>query len=172
MQCALKATLQSAWWKIQHLISTHKTTDYPPPDLGNTSHTNGPNGDDNEKQQITLTQYGNCSMEGKGGLETAQKNLALSRFRIQLKATPPALSLLHVFVLAARCLWRCQILVLNNCHVYQNTIALFFFLLLIAIQQAWHQGHCMWQVLQQATVAGPVHEVGQPESLGYQSNVP
>lgn len=127
MQCALKATLQSAWWKIQHLILTHKTTDYPPPDLGNTSYTNGPKGDDNEKQQITLTQYGNCSMEGKGGLETAQKNLALSRFRIQLKATPPALSLLHVFVLAARCLWRCQILVLNNCHVYQNTIALFFF---------------------------------------------
>jgi hypothetical protein len=56
---------------------------------------------------------------------------------------------------------------------YRLLSFLFLILILIAIQRAWHQGHCMWQVLQQqAIVAVQGLEVGRPESSGYQSNAP
>ena len=115
--------------------------------------------------------YGNCSMEGKGALKPPQKNLALSRFRIQLKTYSTS-----TFVAPRVRLGSKMLVEMLDPRIKQLSCTskhyCFVFLLLIAIQQAWHQGHCMWQVLQQATVAGPVHEVGQPESLGYQSNVP
>jgi hypothetical protein len=45
-------------------------------------------------------------------------------------------------------------------------------LLLIATRQAWHQGHCMWQVLWKVIVGVLGQEAGLLESLAYRSNVP
>jgi hypothetical protein len=48
-----RATLQSAWWENLAPYINTKTTDCPPPDMGDTGYTNGPKGDDNnEKQQV------------------------------------------------------------------------------------------------------------------------
>lgn len=126
--------------------------------------------DHNGKQQIKITQYDNCSLDG-GALQRAKKNL---RFPDEESSS----SLLRQpFPCSTSCLGSKMLVEMLDPHIKQlsctsNAILFVLLPILIAIQQAWHQGRCTWQALQQAIVAVRGQEVGLPGSLGYQSNAP